>query len=252
VQRAPAGLRWSPDGKQIAFTTTIPDEDPILRVELPKRPRGAEWAKPAVLVDRLSWQRDGTGPVEKGYTHVFVVDAIVGGTPRQVTDGKFNHSEPEWGADGKTLYVSGTRKPDAEYVRDSEIYAIDLPTQQIRALTDRRGPDTNPTVSPDGQWIAYTGYDEKNYTSHLASLYLMDKSGGSKRVWADRLNNSPADLTWAPDGSGVYFAVEEKGSTSIYFAALKSGNGPRKLTDGAQMLTGFSLAENGQAASPAR
>ncbi len=249
VQRAPAGLRWSPDGKQIAFTTTIPDDDPILRVELPKRPRGAEWAKPAVLVDRLSWQRDGTGPVEKGYTHIFVVDAIVGGTPRQVTDGKFNHGDPEWGADGKTLYVSGTRKPDAEYVRDSEIYAIDLPTQQIRALTDRRGPDTNPTVSPDGQWIAYTGYDEKNYTSHLANLYLMDKSGGSKRVWADRLNNSPADMTWAPDGSGVYVAVEEKGSTSIYFAALKPGNGPRKLTDGAQMLTGFSLAENGQAAT---
>ena len=44
LQRAPSGIQWSPDGKQIAFTQTIPDEDPILRVELPKRPRGAEWA----------------------------------------------------------------------------------------------------------------------------------------------------------------------------------------------------------------
>src|SRR5207249_1585252 len=88
VPRAPAGLRWSPDGRRIAFTSTIPDEDPILKVELPKRPRGAEWAKGATIVDRLSWQRDGVGPVEKGFTHVFVVDATVGGTPRQVTTGK--------------------------------------------------------------------------------------------------------------------------------------------------------------------
>ena len=251
VQRAPATLRWSPDGRQIAFTTTIPDEDPILRVELPKRPRGAEWAKPAVLVDRLSWQRDGTGPVEKGYSHIFTVDAIVGGTPRQVTDGKFNHSDPEWSADGKTIYITGMRKPDAEYLRgDSEIYAVDPATQQIRALTDRRGPDTNPTVSPDGQWIAYTGYDDRNYTSTLANLYLMDKSGGSKRVWAEHLNNSPGNLTWAPDGSGVYFTVEEKGSTHVYFEAVKPDRvEPRRLTDAAQLLTGFSLSQNGQAAT---
>jgi dipeptidyl aminopeptidase/acylaminoacyl peptidase len=256
-QRAPSALRWSPDGRQMAFTQTIPDEDPILRVELPKRPRGAEWAKPAVLVDRLSWQRDGTGPVEKGFSHIFVVDAIVGGTPRQVTDGKFNHSDPEWSSDGRTIYVTGLRKPDAEYLRgDSEIYAIDLATQQIRALTDRRGPDTNPTVSPDGQWIAYTGYDDKNYTSTLASLYLMDKTGGGRRLLADRLNNSPAELTWASDGTGVYFTVEEKGSTSIYFAAARSAptsSGqtpePRKLTDGVQMLTGFSLSPNGHVAT---
>ena len=67
-----AGLKWSPDSKTIAFSQMLPDEDPILKVELPKRPRGAEWAKGPTLVDRLSWARDGSGPVEKGYTHVFV------------------------------------------------------------------------------------------------------------------------------------------------------------------------------------
>src|SRR5688500_15333988 len=107
LQRAPAGIRWSPDGKQIAFTQMIPDEDPILRVQLPQRPRGAEWARGATVVDRLTWARDGTGPVEKGFTHVFVIDAILGGTPQQITEGKYSHSGPEWSADGQTLYVSG-------------------------------------------------------------------------------------------------------------------------------------------------
>ncbi|MGH9657285.1 MAG: S9 family peptidase, partial [Bryobacteraceae bacterium] len=248
VERAPRDFVWSPDGKRIAFVATKPDEDPILAIKLPKAPRGAQWARPAVLVDRLSWARDGTGPVAKGYSHVFVVDATTGGTPRQVTDGKYNHAGPEWSADGKTLFVSGIRKPDAEYLRqDSEIYAIDLAGGGIRALTDRKGPDTEPAVSPDGKWIAYTGYDDRKFTRHLASIYLMDSAGGKKKLWAAGLPSSPGRLVWAADSSGAYYAMEERGTSNVHFAPLEGK--PRAVTEGVHMLTGFSLARNGQAAA---
>ena len=102
-----------------------------------------------MVVDRLSWARDGTGQVEKGFTHIFTIDAALGGTPRQITDGKYNHADPEWAADGQTIYFSGIRKPDAEYQRgDSEIYAVDLKTLDVRALSERKGPDAHPTASP--------------------------------------------------------------------------------------------------------
>jgi dipeptidyl aminopeptidase/acylaminoacyl peptidase len=248
LQRPVNNLRWSPDGRQLAFTQTLPDEDPILKIDLPRRPRGAEWAKAPTLVDRISWARDGTGPIEKGYTHVFTVDAVVGGTPRQLTDGKFNHNDPEWSADGKTLYVTGIRKPDAEYLNnDSEIYAIDVKSLEVTPLTTRKGPDTNPRVSPDGRLIAYTGYDDKNFTSHLSSLYLMEASGAATRLLAGNLLNSPEELTWASDNSGVYFAVAEKGVTNVYFAPVRGE--VRKVTDGVHMLSSLSIAANGQAAA---
>jgi dipeptidyl aminopeptidase/acylaminoacyl peptidase len=249
LQRAVSNVRWSPDGRQLAFTQTLPDEEPALRVELPKRPRNAEWAKPAVVVDRLSWARDGTGPVEKGYTHIFTIDAALGGTPRQITEGQFNHTNPEWSADGQTLYFSGIRKPETEYQRgDSEIYAVDLKTLEIKPLTDRKGPDSNPIGSPDGRWIAYTGYDDRDYTNTIASLYLMDRNGGSKRLWGGNLSESPADVTWAGDNSGVFFTVGDKGSTSMYFAPLQGE--PRKLTDdNAKTIRGLSLSATGQAAA---
>lgn len=251
VDHAPGNLRWSPDGKWIAFTMTIPDDTPILPVKLPKMPRGAELAKPAVIVDRLSWGRDGVGQVPKGYTHVFVVDSVLGGTPRRITSGNYNHSDPEWSADGDTIYVSGIRKPDAEYLNnDTEIYAIDLKSLEVKALTDRKGPDNNPRISPDGKWIAYTGFDDKHYTSHLASLYLMDSSGGHKRLWQGNLNNSPIGVRWAADGSGVYFMVAETGVDNLYFASLKDPDTkPRSITSGAQALTGLSISENGRAAA---
>ena len=248
LEYAPGNIRWSPDGKWIAYTAFIPDNDPILNVKLPERPRGAEWARPAVIVDRLQWGADGRGPVPRGFSHAFVIDAILGGTARQITTGKFNHNSPEWSSDGRTIYVAGLRKPDAEYLRnDFEIYAIDLATLGVKALTDRIGPDANPTVSPKGDWIAYTGYDDKKFTSHVSSIYLMDKSGGAKRLWVGGLMSSPQIVNWALDGSGLYYSVEEKGSSHVYFAPVSGA--PKKVTDGVHMLNGLSFSDTGQAAA---
>jgi dipeptidyl aminopeptidase/acylaminoacyl peptidase len=247
-ERSPGAPVWSPDGKSLAFTAFLPDEKPILSVKLPKRPEGAKWAAPAVLVDRLGWRSDGRGPVPKGYTHVFVVDARLGGTPRQVTSGDFNHNDPNWSADGRTIFCSGIRKQDAEYAwGDSEVYAVDLKTLEVRALTDRKGPDANPTPSLDGKWVAYTGYDDRNFTSHVSSLYLMEAGGGGKRLWAGNLPSSPSNLVWAEDHSGVYYQMEERGENNLWFAPLAGP--PKKITRGVHVLSGVSISKTGTAAA---
>lgn len=248
LEYAPGSVRWSPDGKHLAYTAFVPDNEPILPVRLPDRPRGAEWARPAVIVDRLQWAADGRGPLPRGFTHVYTIDATLGGTPRQITNGKYNHNAPAWSSDGKTIYISGIRKPEAEYLRnDSEIYAVDLSSLEINALTDRKGPDANPQVSPNGEWIAYTGYDDRKYTSHISSIYLMNRRGEAKKVWVEGLLSSPQNLQWAADNSGIYYSVEEKGSSHVYFARVSGA--PRKVTDGVHILNGFTLANNGQAAA---
>ncbi len=248
VESAPASITWSPDGRSLAFTMFIPDEKPLLSVELPRRPKGAKWAEPAVIIDRLSWRTDGRGPLPKGNSHVFTLDAELGGTPRQVTSGSFSHNSPAWSADGQKIYFSAIRKPDAEYLRDdSEIYAVDLKTLEITALTDRKGPDQGPRVSPDGKWIAYTGYDDQNLNSTLSSLYLMDPAGGGKKLLAGGLPDSPRELIWASDGSGVYYLMAEKGESNLYF--VSSAGKIRKVTEGTHYFSGISLSGAGQAAA---
>jgi dipeptidyl aminopeptidase/acylaminoacyl peptidase len=246
VENTPVSLTWSPDGKSLAFTMFIPDEKPILSVKLPRKPKGAKWAEPAIIIDRLSWRSDGRGPLPKGNSHIFIIDAELGGTPNQLTSGDYSHSDPEWSADGKKIYFSAIRKPEPEYQQgDSEIYSVDIKTLEIKALTDRKGPDRGPLASPDGKWIAYTGYDDKNYTSHLSDIYLMDGAGENKRLLAGELPDSPSDLIWAADSSGVYYLMDEKGESNAYFVALDGKI--KKVTEGTQYLSGLSLSRSGQA-----
>jgi dipeptidyl aminopeptidase/acylaminoacyl peptidase len=245
---SPSSLRWSPDGKKLAFTMFIRDKEPILSVKLPDRPRGAQWAESAIVIDRLSWRRDGTGPVPKGYSHIYTIDAVLGGTPRKITSGDYSHHDPQWGPGGKSILFSAIRKPDAEYLHgDTEIYSVDLETLDITALTSRKGPDRGARVSPDGKWIAYSGYDEKEFTSHLSHLYLMDAAGGNKRLLGTDFPSSPSAVTWAQDSSGLYYQMAEKGVSNIYFISL---NGDiKKITNGNHYLSGMSLADTGQAAA---
>jgi len=248
LERTPGGLKWSPDGKKLAFTSFIADEKPILPVKLVKKPKGAKWAKPAVLIDRLSWRRDGRGPIPKGYTHIFIIDAELGGTPVQITSGDFSHSDPQWSVDGNLIYFSAIRKPEAEYLRgDSEIYSVNIDTLEIKALTERKGPDRGARLSTNGKWIAYTGYDENNNYSNLSNLYLMDTNGKKKRLLAGNLPNSPSSITWAQDSSGLYYLMGEKGVSNLYFVSL-SGN-IRKVTKGVHYLSGLSIANSGQVAT---
>ncbi|MCS7080717.1 MAG: S9 family peptidase [Chloracidobacterium sp.] len=248
LEREPADLCWSPDGTRLAFSMLVPDTDSPLPIKLPEAPKGAQWAKPAVVIDRLTWAVDGQGQIPKAKRQVFTLDARLGGTPRQITDGKYSYDDPEWSSDGKRLYVSSIRRDDWEFARgDSEIYVIELATQTIRPLTDRRGRDAQPKASPDGKRIAYVGYDYQKLTFHLSSLYVMNADGSDARLWAGDLPSSPTNVVWARDGGGVYFTVEERGTAQLYFAPV--GGKARCVTEGVHVLSGVSLAANGQAAA---
>lgn len=256
LESAPRGIRWSPDGKQLAFSLFIPDTSPILAIDMPAKPRGAQWAEPAVLVDRISWRNDGRGFIPRGCEHIFVIDAELGGTPRQITSGANLHYpmqqsprhsvQAEWSADGQTIFFSAVRKPDMDYMNgDSEVYAVDLETLEVTTLTDRFGPDRNALASPDGKWLVYMGFDEKRKSHTFLDLYLMNTRGGQKRLLAGGLPDTPSSVTWDRSSSGVYYLMTEKGTCNLYHASL---NGEiRKITTGDHYLSGLSLARNGRA-----
>jgi dipeptidyl aminopeptidase/acylaminoacyl peptidase len=243
LERPPANMQWSPDGKRLAFNMIVPAKSQ-LRVTLPPRPDGAKWVEPARVIDRMNYRSDASGFRPEGFMHIFMV-GDTGGTPRQLTDGDFNHNAPEWMPDSQTIVFSATRKPDAEYIRfGSEIYALNTRTNQITPLTDRDGTDQEPIVSRDGKRIAYIGSDRNEDTYNIQKLYVMDSNGQNKRVLTESFDRTPFGLMWSEDGNDIYFSTEDKGTNNLYSIGLRGGE-VRQLTKGNHQLLASSMARNG-------
>ena len=78
---------------------------------MPKKPKGAKWAKPVVVIDKARYQADGVGLLKPGYQQVFVLPSE-GGTARQLTSGNFNHGRGlEWAKDSKSLVLEDCNCP---------------------------------------------------------------------------------------------------------------------------------------------
>jgi dipeptidyl aminopeptidase/acylaminoacyl peptidase len=245
LTETPNSIEWSPDGKWLAFTMLVPARDDW-KIDMPAAPKGAKWTEAPRIVQKLTYRADRQGFIEDGNTHIFLLSADNGGTPRQITTGAFNHGAPRWMPDGKSIVFSGLRVSDAEYRwRESDIYRIEVASGRITQLTTRKGPDNNPTPSPDGRWIAYTGYDSTSDTWVDAKLYLMSADGTGQKLLLPTWDRAPMNLTWAKDGSGLYFDAESDGARNLYFASA-SGE-VRPITTGKQVLAVTSINQNGNA-----
>jgi dipeptidyl aminopeptidase/acylaminoacyl peptidase len=242
LENSPSGISWSPNGQSLVFQSLVPRRE-SWPITIPAAPRGAKWVEPPRIVTSVRYRADGQGFLPEGNTHLFVVSAE-GGAPRQVTSGDWNHTGGRWTPDGKSLLFSGTRIPEAEYAwRESDVYRVDVATGTITRLTTRKGPDGNPTPSPDGRFIAYTGYDSTDATWQDSYLYVMNADGSGSRALTLQLDRSPSELTWDATNTGIYFQAQNEGSQDLYYAPL---NGPvRQLTRGPHMISVADISKSG-------
>ena len=253
---SPGGLAWSPDGRWLAFTMPVPAERKPLKVDLPEAPKNVKWAEAPKLIDRMVYRADGEGYLPNVFSQLFIIGAD-GGAARQLTHGDFDHDgTPAFEADGKSVLITANRRSDADYEPlDSEIYRVDLADDSIHALTDRRGPDRHPVVSPDGKHIAYLGFDDKRLGYQPTQLYVMDIDGSHSRSITPDLDRDAASPHWTGDSKQILFQYEDRGSTKI--AAIDLAGKMRVLADdvGGNDVTrpysggSFSSAANGSGAN---
>jgi dipeptidyl aminopeptidase/acylaminoacyl peptidase len=247
-------LRWSPDGRSLGFSMFVPASAPW-KIDMPAAPQGANWTAAPKHVAKLHYRFDRRGFFRPGFRHLFTVSAD-GGAVRQLTRGEWsvgytNEGEGssvgwDWSPDGRTVVFDGFRETEAERTyRSGNVYALDVASGRITRLTREDGAWRNPVISPDGRWIAFAGTPKASYSYRVGDLYVMEMDGSDIRRISGDLDRDASSLNWAPDGSGVYFTADDRGTRNVHFASLRQG--VRPVTHGTHMLTLGSLARTGTA-----
>jgi dipeptidyl aminopeptidase/acylaminoacyl peptidase len=113
-----------------------------------------------------------------GWDHIYVMPAS-GGTPVQITRGKFEAWRPSWSPDS-TRIVFDANEPDRPGTRHLGVATIgsDPSRAMVTTITKGRGTNIAAAWSPDGTRVVYQHTDPHN----SADLFVIDAAGSSPPV----------------------------------------------------------------------
>jgi dipeptidyl aminopeptidase/acylaminoacyl peptidase len=230
---------WSPDGKQLAFISSTPGAE------------AAEASGDPMVITRYLYKPDaGEGMTrfnDNLRLHIFVVD-VSSKTVRQLTKGNFDEHSIDWSPDGKEILFASNCEPNQDEFFNYDIFALKVADNSIRRLTATEYNEYEPLWSADGKRIVFRGtrrgLTDRETTMEDTHVWVMNADGSERREIGAAMDNREGVPRWAPDGSAVYFTVQERGSNHLVRLPI-SGGKPEYVVKDTGGVGGWSVGKDG-------
>jgi len=251
------GELWSPDGKNILFTSDVYPECPDEACNAKKLEAAEKSKVKALIFDHLLY-RHWNAYKEGKRSHILVVgvDACVGtaapgcpaGAARDLTPGDYDspvfslggQDDYAFSPDGQEICYASNHDKNPAASTNNDLWIVPVSGGPAKNITaDNPASDSSPLYSPDGRYIAYRAQQRPGYESDRFHLMLYDRTTGRKKDLTTSFENWVGTFTWAPDSSGLYFASEVKGQSWIYSVEFKPMPKPEPDNSTASTNNGF-------------
>lgn len=225
--------RWSPDGKEIAFTSDRGGGDNLWIVPKAGGEAKAVTKESFRLINNGVWSPDGrflaarkhfTARRSLGSGEIWLYHRS-GGDGVQLNvkpNDQKDLGEPAFSPDGRYVYFSQDTTPGStfQYNKDpnGEIYTIsriDLVKGDIEVFVNGPGGAVRPTPSPDGKSLAFVRRHQ-----YQTSLWVRDLASGQDRMLTKSLDRDLQE-TWAIQGVYANMAFTPDSKSIVYWAGGK-------------------------------
>ena len=244
-------FEWSPDSTRLVLILRDPKPEDLEAAKNKEKPGQPTPPKPKTpppfVIDRLQFKRDTVGYLDRRRTHLYVFN-VAAKTTTQITSGDFDDNEPAWSPDGKSLAFSSNRSsdPDANYESHIWVVAADNTDKgaHLTQVSPKPGPDSAPTWSPDGKWIAYvTELDPHLFYYNTHHLAVVPSTGGQANVLTRAFDRSIHRPRFSSDGKYIYFTAEDDGVQNLCRIPAGGGEISRPIS-GPLVVGSYSLGKD--------
>lgn len=176
-----------------------------------------------------AWTRDGRSIVfvsdQQGGWNLWLLEP--GSlTPRALTFGQFQYTNPFVMPDGQSIAVASDRGSATRAWTDLWLLTLDG-SQERRLISESPSvKEFSPVVSPDGRWLAYLDLPMNRPPQYR--VVVMELPAGLPRVLTeDRVVFSP--IRFSPDSRWILYSASTLGSPDVWTIGV-DGAGARALT----------------------
>ena len=228
---------FAPSGDRLAIFTDKSDYTEIVVIStvdgellsrVVKGSRSADLESLHSYVSGMSWSPDGKSIAfmskSKGQDALRLVDVKKRKVYKKYRFGFNAMFSPSWGGkDGKEIVFTGVK--DGK----SDLYKLNIDTEELEQLTDDYYEDQEPAFSPDGKFIAFASDrpsadatdpdDILDLEFGTYNLYIYNIETGEIKaltIGPDRKR----DPTWSPDGGKICYVGNYNGIDNIYILDL--------------------------------
>ncbi|HLF45181.1 MAG TPA: S9 family peptidase [Chitinophagaceae bacterium] len=279
-----SNLKWSPDGKWIAFTSSRDSKNNLYILPV----GGGEAEKVTDVktsVGNYDWSRDGKmiaftmqdaaeeredknkkakndwyfTDEEIKQNRLYVLwpgkkDTAGKYVQKKITKENYNVNGFDWSADGKSIVFSHGKSPEVNDNVYSDISLIDIESGNLKSIANTAAGETNPQFSPDGKQIVYYSTADpvdwpgpRNVRVYSLADARPDDPFGRGKSWPLKAtpNESGGIIGWTPDGKNIIYSEPNKTLNSVYLLSVDGKSISEWNKGSKEYLSGATLNSTG-------